>query len=166
MKLAIISDTHDNLETIKTFLGYAKKNNIEQIIHCGDVTDFDTIKYLANNFGKTIYLCDGNVDLDFLKNYKDETLKKVNKFKNFGEINLDGLNMAFTHYPEKAKKLAQNQKYDHVFYGHTHKPWLEKIDRTVLSNPGNLAGMFYPPSFAVLNTHTNELKLVVLDTVR
>jgi predicted phosphodiesterase len=51
MKLAIISDTHDNLANLEKFLtSWAKENRIETIIHCGDIASGDTVEFLAKQF--------------------------------------------------------------------------------------------------------------------
>jgi len=183
MKIAIISDTHDNLTNLDIFLDWGKNNPVDAIIHCGDVTARETLNYLATKFTKNIFLSFGNIDLD-----RDGLLEEEDNFKNLrilneGEFltvsdriavseNLESIKefgetrIAFLHYPIEAKKLAQSGLYDWVFYGHTHKPWLEKVNQTNFANAGNLANVFYPPSFAVLDTETDELKLQLLNNLR
>jgi hypothetical protein len=182
MKLAIISDTHDNLTNLDIFLAWEKNNPVDAIIHCGDVTSRETINYLATKFTKNIFLSFGNSDFD-----RDGLSEEEDSFKNLrildeGEFlivtdqikvseNLESIKksgesrIAFLHYPIEAKVLARSGFYDWVFYGHTHKPWLEKVNQTNFANAGNLANVFYPPSFAVLDTATNELKLQLLSRV-
>ncbi|MEK7072483.1 MAG: metallophosphoesterase family protein, partial [Patescibacteria group bacterium] len=87
-----------------------------------------------------------------------------------GEITVEtghapSLQIAFCHYPEKAKELAQSAKYNMVFYGHTHKPWIEKIDHTILANPGTLGGMFSKATFSLLDTESNNLELKILENI-
>ncbi|MCK4745114.1 metallophosphoesterase family protein, partial [Candidatus Parcubacteria bacterium] len=50
MKVAIISDIHDNIPNLKKGLAYCAENNIEKIFCCGDVTNSETLKFLADNF--------------------------------------------------------------------------------------------------------------------
>ena len=67
--------------------------------------------------------------------------------------------------PVKIKKLLNsNPKKDlnFIFYGHTHKPALEKSLSTIIANPGNIASIHYPASFAILNTTTKKLELKIL----
>lgn len=73
--------------------------------------------------------------------------------------------IAFCHFPEIAKELVRRQKYDIVFYGHTHKPWLKKIGKTRLVNPGNIAGMFYKSTFATYDTKTDKLELKIIEQI-
>ena len=163
MKIAIISDSHDNMMTVKTFLDYAKENKIDQIIHCGDVTDLETLKYFSENFSGKIYLCDGNADQKFFTPKEVEIFSNIELYNKYGELEIDNLKICFTHYETMGRNYALMQKYDHVFYGHTHKPWQERIGRTLFSNPGTLAGLFYRASFAVWDTKTNKLELKILD---
>lgn len=49
-----------------------------------------------------------------------------------------------------------------MFYGHTHKPWEETVGKATLLNPGTLAGLWYKPTFALVDLATRKatLKLV------
>ena len=62
-------------------------------------------------------------------------------------------------------KLAESGKYDFVFYGHNHKPWIEEIGETFLANPGTLAGLFNKATFAILDTENKKLELKILERV-
>ncbi len=89
-----------------------------------------------------------------------EKYKNTLVFKNHGEIKIAGKSVAFVHYPNMAKKLAESGKYDFVFYGHTHKPWEEMIGQCKVLNPGNVANEVYPPTFAIWNTENDKFELV------
>jgi uncharacterized protein len=72
--------------------------------------------------------------------------------------------IAFCHFPDTAKKLSQSGKYDAVFYGHTHKPWDEMVGGSChMINPGELAGQFFKPTFALYDTATGILELKILE---
>ena len=76
-----------------------------------------------------------------------------------GVLSFHSKKIAFTHFPEKAKELAINNKYDFVFYGHTHMPWEEKIGKCIVLNPGNVTGIFYPATFAIYDLEKNKFEL-------
>ncbi len=162
MKIAIISDTHDNLQNLRVFFDFAKKEDIEAIIHCGDTAHGETLEEILKNFSGRIFLSFGNMDFreEFEIFKKNERLKI---FKEFGEAEIGGIKIGFCHFPELAMKRCA--EYDYVFYGHTHKPWLEKIGYCFLANPGNLAGQYFAASFAVLDTGANHLSLVPFDKI-
>lgn len=166
MKLAIISDTHDNVPNLEKALKWINKNKIKVIIHCGDLSAPSMLtKVIALKFKGQINFVHGNVgDRELL----EEVAKKYKKFiihGNAGKIEIDKKKIAFTHFPWLAEKLAKGGRYDLVFYGHTHKPWEEKIGQTRMANPGTLAGMFYRATFAVYDTKTDKLELKILEKI-
>lgn len=169
MKIAIISDTHDHLPNFKKALDWIKKAKIKLVLHCGDVCAPAVLKEAAKDFSGKIHLVFGNVDGDrFLmtKQVYKKIIPNVILHGERGEIEVEKIKITFTHYPDFAKGLAATQKYDLVFYGHSHKPWEEKIGRCRLVNPGNLAGLFYKPTFAVYDIKTDKLELKILEKLK
>ncbi|MDD5290391.1 MAG: YfcE family phosphodiesterase [Patescibacteria group bacterium] len=160
MKIAIISDIHDNLTNLEKFLDWAKNNQIDEIFVCGDLCAPATlVKVLAPGFAGKIRIVFGNVcDRDLEKEKADE-LKNIVHYGDLAEFNIGDIKVAMIHFPAKAKELAESGKYDMVFYGHTHRPWIEQVEKTVLANPGTLAGMFYEATFAAWDTNNNKLEL-------
>ncbi len=76
------------------------------------------------------------------------------------------IKIAFCHFPEVAKELALSGEYNLVFYGHTHKPWMETLENGCqLINPGTLAGMFNKATFAVYDSLTKNLELVLVEKI-
>ena len=150
MKIAIVSDTHNNLGNFKKAIDWVKKEKIKLILHCGDISSQETIDYVKKEFGGEIKFVKGNADFNL------DLPEKM-------ELEIDNKKIAFAHFPDTAKKLAQSVKFDMVFYGHTHRPWDEKVGKTHMINPGELAGQFYKPSFAVYETATGSLELKILE---
>lgn len=197
MKIAIISDIHNNEINLKKVLDFCGQEKIETIICCGDLASQETLDFMNDNFSGVIHYTFGNMDNDQLTSLPchpeqsrelihDEVegsnqsrfldklgmtcvYKNTFIYKQFGETKIeknpikpDGQGtskIAFVHFPDKAKTLAETGKYDFVFYGHTHKPWTEKIGNCTLLNPGNVTGDFYPPTFAIWDTKNNNFEL-------
>lgn len=168
MKIAIISDVHDNIPNLKKVLDYCAKNKIEKTICCGDLASVETLEYLNDNFEGNIYFTFGNMDNDYLRNYffENSEFRKTKIFKKEGEIEIDKKKIAFVHFPRIAKGLCRSGRYEFVFYGHTHKPWEETINECKMLNPGTVAGQFYPATFAVWNTEDDKFELVRIDQVK
>ena len=61
------------------------------------------------------------------------------------------------------EELDLVHKKDLVFYGHTHKPWEEKVGNCRLVNPGEVAGQRFKPTFALYDTQTDKLELKILE---
>ncbi len=161
MIFAIISDTHDNIENLKKIIDFLNKEKINLILHCGDICNQETIDEAQKKFKGEIYFVRGNGDYDL-----DIIPERM-------EIVLGGKRVAWVHYPDKAKALAESGNYDLVFYGHTHRPWEETISNPSINsgrpcrlvNPGELAGQRYKPCFAVYDTETEKLELKILETL-
>jgi hypothetical protein len=165
MKIIIISDTHDNLANFKKAISSIKKEKIKILIHCGDIFEPETIKEALKDYFGKVHIVLSDVDEDYFKNLEKDYFKDFPNLKiwyDFGEIGIDKKRIAFCHSPKTALGLAFSQKYDIVFYGHTHKPWETKIRGAKLVNPGNLAGIFFRPSFAIYDTKTDKLELKIL----
>ena len=165
MKIAIISDTNDNLATLEKAVAWMNKNGIEEIIHCGDVCSPETLCKLSKMFAGKIHVVFGNVDEDIL-DAGQETITELPNVKLYGktgELILSNKKIAFVHMPEIAKQLAASKKFDLVFCGHAHKPWEEKNNDCRLVNPGNLSNLLYKATFAVYDSTTGNLELKLLE---
>ena len=150
MKIAVVSDTHNNLGNFKKAIDWVKKEKIKLILHCGDISSQETIDEAKKYFGGEIKFVKGNADWEM-------------DLPDKADLEFDGKKIAFAHFPDIAKKLAQSGKYDAVFYGHTHRPWDEKVGECHMINPGELAGQFNKPTFAVYDTKTGKLELKILE---
>jgi uncharacterized protein len=165
MKIAICSDSHDNLTNIKKFLSWCNRHKVKTILHCGDWCAPSALEYYRKYFKGEIVGVYGNVHAD------DETMKKFarkNKIKIKEDelsLKIEGIKILLTHYPEKAKAIAETDKHDLIFYGHNHVPWMKKVDNSYIANPGTLAGMFNKASFAVYDTKTRKLDLKILELI-
>lgn len=150
MKIAILSDTHNNWNNFKKAIDWINNENIKLILHCGDIMGQEIIDQATDYFSGEIKFVKGNGD------YGLDYPEKM-------ELEFNNKRIAFTHFPDLAKKLTQSGNFDLVFYGHTHRPWDEKIGYCHMINPGELAGQFYKPSFAIYDTNTGELELKILE---
>jgi putative phosphoesterase len=167
MKIAIISDVHNNTVNLKKVLDYCAEEKIETLICCGDLADAETLDFMCDNFSEEIFYTFGNMDNDHLKNFEFvPEYKNAKLFKNYGETNLANKEIAFVHFPREAKELAETGKYNFVFFGHTHKPWEEMVGNCKILNPGNVTGDFYPPTFAVWNTSDDTFELIRIHTLK
>jgi len=164
MEIAIVSDTHGNVANFKKAVDWINKENIQTILHCGDIGSPENLKESLGDFKGEFFGVLGNMDKDY-KILIDEYNKipGVKIRADVIEIELDGKKIAMTHTPADAKNLAQSGKFDLIFYGHTHKPWEERVGNCCMINPGELAGQFYKPSFAIYNIAANNLELKILE---
>jgi len=154
--IAVISDSHDNLANLKKVASFVKEQKIETIIHCGDIASIEVLKEAFGDFKGDIHAVLGNLDIDRDFPLKVKNFPNLKIYSEYGEVN----GIAFTHFPQRAKRLAESGKYEIVFYGHTHKPWEETINKAKMVNPGNIAGLLYRATFATYDK--GKLKLIIL----
>lgn len=164
MRLALISDVHDNLLNLKKSLDYFDAQNIKKLLCCGDLTNLNTARYLAANFVGEIFIINGNSD-----NYLLSDLARYPQIHHLGEIGFWTIakkNIGLCHDPDKIKHLIiKKPNLDYIIYGHTHYPNYYTQNNIKLINPGNLAGLFYPASFAVLDIELPQIELKLLSNL-
>ncbi len=163
MKLAIISDIHNNLTNLDKVIKFCLAKNLDMIICCGDTGDQETWTKLCKIWTKPIYAVCGNLEDDdyIFDDFPRKKFPNLSLSNRTNEIGLGGKKIGFAHWPDIAKKLIANN--DVVFYGHTHKPWEELIDGKLFLNPGNVSGQLYKASFAVYDTDNQQRTLVIID---
>ena len=169
MKIAIISDIHDNLANLEKCLNWCSKNSIAELICCGDVTNSETLKFLSNKFNNKIHLVKGNAEI-----YDEKEIKKYDNIKYYGRVGhfvIDNKKIGICHEPYLIKQVgtrrgaSPHEKCDIIFYGHTHKPWIEKKNNATIVNPGTLGSVFSKATFAVFNSANNEIELKILELI-
>ncbi len=157
MKIAIISDTHDNIENTEKAIEIFKQKKVSSIIHCGDFCA-PFMMIILDKAEIPIDCVFGNIDDRFGTTRKADSSKNIKLHGDIAEIEIDNKKIAVTHFPNFADALAFTGKYDLVFHGHTHKKRDEKINNTLIVNPGTLAGINNPATFAIYDTETNEVE--------
>ena len=162
MLIAIISDIHDNLVNLTKCLNWCNANKIKTIICCGDITNEDTLNYLSKNFKNQIHIVKGNVELYREKHLTE--LKNINYYGRIGHLKLNSKTIGFCHEPFLFDKVLE-KKCDIVFYGHTHKPWIESYNNIETVNPGDLSGTWNKATFATYDVAKNKLNLKLLENI-
>jgi hypothetical protein len=161
MKLAVISDIHDNIVRLSEALDICRRDKIETCICCGDIVQLETLQQISETF-RNVYLALGNADYN-LKSKMELFADNIDYSEEILEKEIDGLKIAIVHHDYKARDLAATGRYDIVFYGHTHTPWEKKIGSTILLNPGEVSGQYGKASFAIFDTETLKAKLFILN---
>ncbi len=127
MRLGVISDTHGTVPS-RVFEVFEK---VDHILHAGDVGDVGILSDLGALASLTAVF--GNMDGSDLR----ERCQKV------VETEFDGLITVLTHgdqfgLPTPAVLHEAFPRADVIVFGHTHRPILELVDKTVtVMNPGS-----------------------------
>ena len=142
MRLAIVSDIHDNLWTLRAALQWL--DDTDAMIVCGDLCSPFVMERLAAGFHGPIHCVFGNNDGDLFRiTATAARFAHVKLWGAFADIPpdlMDGKRVAVTHYPEIAHAVAASGIYDLVCYGHSHRLEWGRVGRTVTINPGELMG--------------------------
>ena len=164
MKIAIFSDSHDNVPNLNKFFDWVNKNKIQKVIFCGDLCAPVMLReIIMPKYKGDLYMVFGNVaDRINLAKIVSE-YDNVTHFGDQGEVEIDAVKIGFVHYPDQAEEMAKSGQFDFVFHGHTHKPWVNAISSCQVANPGTLAGLFNKATFAVLDTKTGKLDLKLVE---
>jgi len=162
MKVAVVSDSHDNLSAIDAFVASLKGENIELIIHCGDFVSPFTAPHFGNAKIKLIGVFGNNDgDHDFLRTRYSKIGGEL--IGEFAVINIGDKKGAVLHGTQEdiVSALVECGKYDFVLRGHTHTPLIEKKGKTILVNPGALSGYLAKKrSYAIIDTEKMDAKLI------
>jgi putative phosphoesterase len=159
MKIGILSDTHSDQATLLKALEQLRQLDINLLLHCGDIDDSSTLRLLE---GWTVHLVFGNNDWDQkgLQNAADEI--EATFHDPFGHLELDGVNLAFTHGHETGllRDLINSRHYDYVFHGHTHQFADQRVGPTRVINPGALYRA-RPRSCIALDLATGQVERLI-----
>jgi hypothetical protein len=151
MRIAVISDTHDNLTSLDQVLPDLDKADL--VLHCGDLISPFVVARLGS-LSLPVHVIFGNNDGDQrLLTLAAQQAGNVHVHGQYFEQTVDGLTIAMNHYPEIARPLAEGPRYDLVCYGHDHQAHESRLGETTLLNPGELLGLKGRRTYAIFDTH-------------
>lgn len=166
MKIAIISDIHENLHNLVIALKEIEKRKIDQIIFLGDFINNGIAKILASS-KIPVFALWGNNDCDKYAITKTSLDSKSNLTLSeniYDFVEYDGKKIFITHYSDLAKPIAKSGEYNVVFYGHNHLKNLDKVGDCIICNPGEIsAHKTKEATFAIYNTKKNDIEFIKLD---
>jgi uncharacterized protein len=150
MKIGIVSDTHNNIELTRTAVEIFRENNVELIVHAGDLTSPRMLE-LFNGFPCKIVLGNGDIDV--------EEISSTCREMGFGDIRdttifKAGEKRIIVFHGDNVKMFRDavfSGEYDYIIKGHTHYFENYISNKTRIINPGSLYG-------------TDEFSIAILDT--
>lgn len=152
MRVGIISDTHMPKRAKKL----PKKlieglQAVDLIIHAGDWTSLDVYHELLQI--APVLGVFGNVDpYEVQEVFEEKVILEVSGFK-IGVIHGHAGKKKNT--PARALEAFQDNKMDVIIFGHSHIPYKEVIENTLLFNPGSPTDKRFQPqySFGLMEIH-------------
>lgn len=143
MRVLIVSDTHRKNDL---YLKVLEKEKPDMVFHCGDVEGSEYL--LTEAVDCPVHIVLGNND--FFSALPRELTVEVGPHRVWM---VHGHNYYVSFGTEELLDEAMNRNVDVVFYGHTHRPLIEKHEGITILNPGSLS---YPrqegkcPSYAIM----------------
>ncbi|MEM1988844.1 MAG: metallophosphoesterase [Candidatus Woesearchaeota archaeon] len=165
MKIAIFSDSHDNVKLIEKALEICKQEDIKTILHCGDLVAPATINFFN---GFKVYFVRGNCDGDLINIKKNLEAIGGIFLNDFAVIELENRKIAMYHGNNPAILFAAMKlDVDVICYGHTHESKIEKFEQNgkekLIINPGSFYNSKIKHSFAILDLKNLEAKIIELN---
>jgi putative phosphoesterase len=160
LRIAVVSDTHSRYETIEKALKLIAERQVERILHCGDIEDADAVWL----FPGTTQFVFGNCDQD--RHAMRQAIYGIGAelHEPFGNLYADTQSIAFVHGDDGRlfEQLEESEKYDYLFYGHSHVVKEHRTGPTRVINPGALHRAS-KKTFLILDTVTGETESVVVE---
>ena len=186
MRIAVLSDAHGNLLYFKKCLDSLKDIGVDKIFYLGDFIGYfpegDKVIQLLRK--ENAHCLIGNheamllkylpiepekKDIYLLENYEisDDNFNFLKTLLPYYFTEIDGKRMLFVHghpyfpldgylYKDTNKISLAELSFDILFFGHTHRPYIERIGKKLLVNVGS-CGM--PRDFG------NQPSYVIYDTI-
>lgn len=162
MKIAVMSDTHDNIWKLERAINRVQDADV--VLHCGDLCAPFVIRHLGDGLeGIPVHIVWGNNDGD--QHLLTEAASGYDNVKLHGltaRLDLDGWSIAVNHYPDLGRDMALSGQYDLVCYGHDHTAHQQDVEGCMLLNPGEIMGMNGSSSLAIVDTESGEARFVSL----
>jgi len=137
MKVGIISDTHDNVAAVERAVTAFETENVDTVIHCGDVIAPPVVPYFE---GLEVHAVLGNNDGEIagLEAAFRDLGQGSELHGTFAHLAFGDREFAVLHGEdgEEIDNLAAADTYDYVCYGHHHEAEQRDVEGTTVINPG------------------------------
>ncbi len=166
MKVAILSDAHDNAHNLILALSKSRALGAQRILFLGDFMHGGIAKILAAN-PLPVNAIRGNNDGSLVEMTKTAHKPGSNLALSSNEhliLTIENRRIFLTHYPDIAHPVAKSGEFEAVFYGHDHKKYQEMIGNCLLLNPGEIsAHKTGIATFAIWDTESNTAQIVEIE---
>ena len=138
MRIGVVSDTHDMMRNVERIVQLFEAAGVERVVHTGDITQAKTLRV----FGK--------LRAELVGVFGNNDLERIPLEAACAEYGLDfcdpplrlewaGRRLVVVHDPlELRPELLAD--CDVALHGHDHRRRIERVDGTLVLNPGECAG--------------------------
>ncbi|MGC9103738.1 MAG: metallophosphoesterase family protein [Candidatus Methanodesulfokora sp.] len=159
MLIAVVSDTHSELDNLKSLVPMIRRINPDLVVHLGDNYDAELLKDFPLIRVPGVY----------------EIYYSRPEVPNRVLLNLGGWLSLLTHshlrhendlpWDPDPQDLVGRKAVDLIVHGHTHIPRAEAVEGVVYVNPGHMKKedkKGYPPTFSIIEAG-EELKVKIME---
>ncbi len=169
MLVGVMSDSDDHLPNIRKAIEVFVSEKVDYVFHCGDFISPFTAK-IFKKLNCPVLGVYGNNDGDKYTLKEKFNCLKTEIHEQPYIFNIQGRKIMVLHgfrTPETTKDivygLAETGKYNVILYGHTHSFDVEKINKTLVLNPGETCGyLTNQGTIALLNLEKLEFRKINL----
>ena len=159
MKIAIMSDSHDNWGKMVDAINIANDKNAEVLLHAGDLIAPPGIDILEKFKGEVKYVWGNNEAEKMGMTRKIDAIEKITLCGDLFEGKIDNLKILMNHYPRYSELAALSGEFDLCVCGHTHEYREEYFGEILLLNTGEIQGHRTGiSSFVIFDTVTKKVK--------
>ena len=162
MKIAILSDIHDQLAQLKKALEAIQ--NTDALLFCGDLCSPFVIKALGEGYSNPIHIVFGNNDGDLFRiTQNSKAFSHIQLHGELAELTFDDVRFGMNHFDNIARVLAESGRYDVVCFGHNHQFEMSQSSHCLLINPGEVyGGLSGNSTLVVYDTETRTAERIDL----
>jgi putative phosphoesterase len=138
MRIAVVSDTHNNLRNVTRIVELVNAANVERVVHTGDITQARTLEVLARLDAPLVGVYGNNDEREEIAPVAAHLAMRLVE----GHLSFEaaGRRVGVIHDPYDIDD-ALLAVHDIVLHGHNHRLVLERRAGALLFNPGECAGM-------------------------
>lgn len=161
MRIAILSDTHNERIRLRSVVAECRAEKIHVLIHCGDSTSPNLIEEMD---GFEVIYTFGNGDSSQNQIHQAVLATHPNSYCGYsyqGPVGGVQIGVAHGNMPELLDSMVESGKNTYIFSGHTHRRSDILVHTTRLINPGALGGTYHEEhSFAILDLEDGDLQFI------
>jgi putative phosphoesterase len=162
MRIALLSDTHDNARTTVAAVELLRTQRPEMYLHAGDLVSPAMLDHFAG-LGAPFHLVLGNNEYDPAALRARALAMGLHFHPSHAEVRAGEKHIAMTHGHDGAllRQLLGSGAYHYLIHGHTHVRRDERVGNTRIINPGAVHRARVK-SVALLDTEADSVQFLEL----
>lgn len=161
MKISIMSDSHDNWINLEKAVNISNEHGCEFLLFAGDLIAPPQLAILEKFNGKVKFVWGNNEAEKVGLTRMMDASEKVELCGDIFEGEIDGIKIFMNHYPRIAELATKSGEFDLCIHGHTHEYREEKVENTILINPGEIQGYKTgKASFVIFDTEDKSISKI------